>query len=220
MDFSFGRTSIVAVPGTRPSLLSKSLTTTRDTPETAKLSWDMLRPVMLQIQDNFNSIADWIEWASDKLESLQNVEPEIPEIWQDQQVINQYTEIGFKVFYIKVLKAGTDLATGEGVAYKTILTPEFDGWEIVHVAAAVYTPSTSGTPTFQINNVTDNANILSTAITIDINEYNSLTAATPPVVNSTYKTIEMGDILRVDCSVAGTGTKGLDVAIVIKKAED
>jgi hypothetical protein len=84
---------------------------------------------------------------------------------------------------------------------------------LVDADAAVYTVSSSGTPTIQIHNLTDTSDMLSTRITIDANEYTSYDAATPPVINASEDDVVTKDILRIDVDVAGTGTKGLDVIL-------
>lgn len=107
---------------------------------------------------------------------------------------------------------GDALTTGDGKAYYRI--PRIlDGWELVAVAAHVTTVSTSGLPTIQVNNVTQAHDMLSTRITIDANEKDSLTAATPAVVNDLNADVAEGDEIRIDVDVAGTGTKGLIVEL-------
>ena len=76
--------------------------------------------------------------------------------------------------------------------------------------------SSSGTPTWQIHNLTDTVDMLSTAITIDANELTSYTAATAPVINAANDDVATGDIIRVDCDVAGTGTAGEDIILTFQ----
>lgn len=115
-------------------------------------------------------------------------------------------------FYVKVFDAATAVATGDGKAYITI-PPELNGMNLVDADAAVYTVSSSGTPTVQIYNLTDTSDMLSTVITIDESEYSSYTAATPPVIDTGEDDVVTGDIIRIDVDVAGTDTKGLDVIL-------
>lgn len=107
---------------------------------------------------------------------------------------------------------GSALTTGDGKAYITIPS-ELNGYNMVDADAAVTTASSSGTPTIQIHNVTDSQDMLSTSITIDANEKTSYTAATAPVINTSYDDVATGDILRVDVDTAGTGAKGLMVIL-------
>jgi hypothetical protein len=117
-----------------------------------------------------------------------------------------------RVVEAKVIADTATLTIGNGQL--TIAVPKAMNGAILQEAHAfVSTASTSGLPTVQIRNVTQGANMLSTAITIDANEFTSYTAATPPVVDAAHKTVSTGDLIAVDVSVAGTGTKGLGVIL-------
>ena len=50
--------------------------------------------------------------------------------------------------------------------------------------------------------------MLSTLITIDVSKLTSYASATPSVINSLYKVVSTGDLLRIDKTVAGTGEMG------------
>jgi len=119
---------------------------------------------------------------------------------------------GEKMMYIKVLANDTALTTGDGKAYVTI-PDSLNGMNLVDADAAVYTVSSSGTPTIQIHNLTDAADMLSTLITIDASEFSSYTAATPPVIDGAADDVVTGDRIRIDVDVAGTDTTGLDVIL-------
>ncbi len=120
-----------------------------------------------------------------------------------------------RAMYIKALDADTALTTGDGKVYITI-PEEFNNMNLVKAHAFVYTASTSGTPTVQIHNLTDAADMLSTKITIDANEKNSYTAAAAPVIDTANDDVVEGDVIRIDVDVAGTGTKGLDIMLTFK----
>lgn len=117
--------------------------------------------------------------------------------------------------YIKVLAEDTALATGDGKAYWTVPS-DLNGMNLVDADAAVYTASTSGLPNIDLYNVTDSTDMLSTNITIDVNEKNSYTAATQPVIDTTKDDVVTGDIIRIDVDAIGTGTKGLDIILVFQ----
>jgi len=119
---------------------------------------------------------------------------------------------GRKTVYIKVLANDTALETGDGKAYVTI-PDSLSGMNLVDADAAVYTVSSSGTPTIQIHNLTDAVDMLSTLITIDASEFSSYTAATPPVIDGAADDVVTGDRIRIDVDVAGTDTTGLDVIL-------
>lgn len=122
------------------------------------------------------------------------------------------SKVAKRLFYIKVFDHDTAVATGDGKAHIAI-PEELTGMNLVGAHAAVYTVSSSGLPTVQIHNLTDTSDMLSTVITIDENEKNSYTAATPPVINTGEDDVVTGDEIRIDVDVAGTGTKGLDVIL-------
>lgn len=110
---------------------------------------------------------------------------------------------------------GDAITTGDGKAYFPI--PNIlNGHNLVDADAVVTTVSSSGTPTFQIHNLTQAADMLSTRITIDANENTSYTAAAPPVIDTGNDDVATGDILRFDCDVAGTGTKGVFVILTFE----
>lgn len=78
------------------------------------------------------------------------------------------------------------------------------------VRASLSTASSSGLPTFDINE--GGVSILSTKITIDANELTSTTAATPPVISDTALADDAE--ITVDVDVAGTGAKGAKVYLI------
>lgn len=119
---------------------------------------------------------------------------------------------GKRTIQIAVTAPDGDVATGDGKAY-FVIPPEMNGMNLVDADAAVITTSSSGTPIVQIYNVTDSQDMLSTRITIDASEYTSYTAATAPVINTSYDDVATGDIIRIDVDGAGTGTKGLIVIL-------
>lgn len=119
-----------------------------------------------------------------------------------------------KTVEIKVFDDSTTLTTGDG-KYYWIVPSQFNARVIIGVFATVTTVSSSGTPTVQIHNLTDAVDVLSTALTIDVSEYTSDTAATPAVINTSNDDLATGDRIRIDVDVAGTGAKGLSVGIII-----
>ncbi len=83
---------------------------------------------------------------------------------------------------------------------------------VISVQAGVATVSTSGTPTFDLNDA--GVTMLSTKITIDANENVSTTAAAPPVIS--VRTHTGPWTLTGDVDVAGTGTKGWNIQMKIR----
>jgi hypothetical protein len=107
---------------------------------------------------------------------------------------------------------GSALSTGDGKAYWRVPST-LNGCNLVAVAGALTTASSSGIPTIQIANVTDTVDMLSTKLTIDASETDSSTAANAAVIDATKDDVATGDMLRIDCDVAGTGAKGLIVEL-------
>ena len=122
---------------------------------------------------------------------------------------------GKRIIEVKVFDDATELATGDGKAIICIPS-ELNGYNLVDADAFVTTVSSSGTPTIQIRNVTDSHDMLSTEITIDASEYTSYTAATAPVINTSYDDVATGDIIAIDVDGAGTGAKGLGVILTFQ----
>lgn len=126
-----------------------------------------------------------------------------------------YDQRGFEIILLSNLDA---LTTGNRKGEVDFTVPALiNGWDLIDADAFVMTPSTSGTPTFNIYNVTDSVNMLSTGITVDINEYSSYSAASQPVIDTAHDDVATGDRLRFDCSVAGTGTKGYGIIMIFGK---
>ena len=94
--------------------------------------------------------------------------------------------------------------------------PEFDGFKIVSLGGAVRVPSSSGLPTFMVQVGRQSSptsahvffDVLLTAITIDVNTYDSKDATTSPVIDTSVNTVHTGDLVIYNCTGAGTGTKG------------
>ena len=96
-------------------------------------------------------------------------------------------------------------------AVKYIIPVELNGMNIIAVGAHVTTQSTSGLPTFQIYNMRLVHNVLTIALSIDANKSDTATSTTPAVIDTSYDDLVTGDELRFDCSIIGTGTKGVSI---------
>ena len=124
-----------------------------------------------------------------------------------------------KTIEIVLLGTGTALSTGDDFASIYFTVPELlDGRNLIDVDFALASASTSGTPTFQLYNVTDSVDMLSTKVTIDENELTSYTATTPAVVDTTNDDVATGDMIRFDCDDDGnTGALGCTVIMKFRK---
>lgn len=113
---------------------------------------------------------------------------------------------------------------GDGLLY-FVVPAGLSGYAITKVEAHVLAASTSGTPTFQIargrratpTDAPTYTDVLSTLVTVDVNEFSSNYATTQPVINATAAQLLSDDILRIDCDVAGTSTKGLVIILELSK---
>jgi hypothetical protein len=110
---------------------------------------------------------------------------------------------------------GAALTTGNGKGY-FIVPSVCAGMDLVGIALHVTTVSSSGLPTFQLHNVTDAVNMLSTLVSVDVSEKDSSTAATPPIIGAGVDDVTTGDELRCDCTIAGTGTKGAVITLYFR----
>lgn len=119
---------------------------------------------------------------------------------------------GTKAFGATIMSGA--ITTGDGKFYLPPIPASMNGMNIVSVVVSVRTKSTSGTPTFQFArgrqaNATSAhtyADMLSTRVTIDANEYSSLNATTAAVIDTSNDDLATGDLIRCDIDVAGTGT--------------
>jgi len=118
----------------------------------------------------------------------------------------------FRTIEIKIISDTTNLITGDLLIF--CIPSDFDGMNLIDADAYVTTVSSSGLPTVQIKNVTQGSvNMLTTPITIDVGETTSYTAATPPVIDIANDDVATGDLIAVNISEIGTGTRGLGVIL-------
>ena len=118
-----------------------------------------------------------------------------------------------RTLMVKCVADGKGPSVGNGITHITIPST-LNGKNLLSVHAHVYTAGSSGSLTnIQIHNLTDAQDILSTPITIDLNEKDSSTAATPPVISGDNN-VATGDVLRIDVDAVSTGTLGLEIRMV------
>ena len=118
-----------------------------------------------------------------------------------------------RTLIVKCVADGIGPAVGNGITHITIPST-LNGKNLLSVEAHVYTAGTGGSLTnIQIHNLTDAQDILSTPITIDLNEKDSSSAATPPVISGNNN-VSTGDVLRIDVDAVATNTLGLEIRMV------
>lgn len=119
---------------------------------------------------------------------------------------------GTKGIGIQVTDGSGAITTGDGKAYFRV-PASMNGMNIIAVAASLTAPSTSGNPTIMIargrqasaGSAHSFVDVLSTAITIDANEYDSKDATTAAVINGSNDDLATGDLLRIDVDGVGSG---------------
>lgn len=124
-----------------------------------------------------------------------------------------------ELVYLKVKWHDENVEVGNGQLFFCV--PAYLAGAIVDFDISIITASSSGLVTVQMANCGNNpaatgTDILSTRATIDVSEYDSMHATTPPVIAN--PNIVSGDFLRIDVDVAGTGAQGLDVFFVVEKS--
>ena len=103
--------------------------------------------------------------------------------------------------------------TGNGITH-FVVPSTLDGKNLSTAEAHVYTAGTASTITnVQLHNLTEGDDMLSTPITIDLNEKDSSTAATPSVTGGDNG-VSTADVIRIDVDAVATDTKGLEVRMV------
>lgn len=113
-----------------------------------------------------------------------------------------------------------DVESGDGAGAVFWRVPEaYNGYEIIDVEAAHHTAGDTSGTTLQLHNITQTADILSTAMTIDTGETDTSTAATPAIIDTSEDDLTTGDLIRVDADAvpSGTAAKGLVVVLTIQK---
>lgn len=81
---------------------------------------------------------------------------------------------------------------------------------LTSVRASLTTTSSSGIPTFDINE--SGVSILSTKITVDVGEKTSTTAAIPPVISDS--SLANDSEITIDFDLAGTGVTGVKIYLI------
>ena len=117
-----------------------------------------------------------------------------------------------KAVSVQITDASTDITTGDGKAILNIPTL-LDGYVLKRVAASVTTAPVGAAISIQINNVTDNVDMLSTRLTIDAGEKTSATAATPAVIDTSHDDVATNDVIRIDVDQVGSTTAGAGLVV-------
>jgi len=149
-----------------------------------------------------------IDIATDKLSFYDNSTATTRSILPTN--VTQFVE---RTIIVKCVADGIGPSVGNGITHVTIPSP-LNTRKLQNAEAHVYTVGTGGSiTTVQLHNLTDAVDMLSTPITIDLNEKDSSTAATPHVIGAS-NTVATGDVIRIDVDAVATNTLGLEVRMV------
>jgi hypothetical protein len=124
---------------------------------------------------------------------------------------------GTKEVAILVFDDSQDVVTGDGAGDVFFRVPlSWNGMDIVSVGAQVQTAGTTGTTDVQIARIRAGSpvDVLSTKLTIDSTEIDTITAAAAAVINTSNDDLATGDQIRIDVDATSTTkAKGLVVTI-------
>jgi hypothetical protein len=111
------------------------------------------------------------------------------------------------------------LTTGTSKAVVRIPS-ELGGMVLTDAGAGVSSPSTSGPVSVQIRRVRAgvSVNMLTTEITIDQDEYDSVTAAAGSI-NPANRAVQAGDHLHFDVTAAGNNARGLVISFTFQPTQ-
>ena len=131
------------------------------------------------------------------------------------RAVSSLTTVLKHAVVLEVFADATTHATGDGKHYYSV-TPLADGMDLTSAHASVVVAGTVGaTLDIQIYNMTKATDMLTTKITVDATEYHSLTALTPPVIDTAADDVNEGDVLRVDVDALNT-TPGQGLSIILE----
>ena len=120
---------------------------------------------------------------------------------------------GRKTIELIPIAFDADTETADGIFYFHI-PASLNGMNLVSVHGLVVTAGTTGTTDWQLYNLTDSQDMLSTKLTIDTTETGSNTAATPAVINTSYDDVATNDVIRLDCdAISTTAAKGTIISL-------
>lgn len=160
-----------------------------------------------QIRDNGNAL--WVYTAGGQipLSSTANRLTVLEAASNGNKIIRSngttFELMTFTRYFTVMLNKDVSLVTGDDAA-RIRIPSELNGYRISEVAMS--RKSGTGVLTVQLRNVRTGNDILSTKLTIDSGETDTITAATPAVINTANDDVQTGDQIAVDVDIAGTST--------------
>ena len=112
------------------------------------------------------------------------------------------------------LNGATALTTGDKAYYR--VPSKLNGGVLAGVAAACKVASSSGAVTLAVKN--GSTSMLTTNITLDETETDTLTAATPAVINTSADDLAAGNLIEISVVGAGTGVTFCGVELTLRPA--
>jgi len=123
------------------------------------------------------------------------------------------SNIGIRYVQATIVDYTTNVSTGDGKWYFHVPTA-LNGMNLVYCHAEAITAGTTGTMTMMVYNLTDTANMLSTALTMDSGETGTDTADAAYVIDTGHDDVATNDVIRFDISgVHTTPAKGLIITL-------
>jgi len=117
-------------------------------------------------------------------------------------------DVRYDTYGVRAVGEEIDLETGTLMTF--CIPSSLNGCTVVGVEAYLPTPSSSGSASFKVYNVTDSVYVNSTALSLAASvQYGA--------VSGLSHSLASGDIMRVECTAAGTGTKGLDIMLKVDR---
>jgi len=120
-----------------------------------------------------------------------------------------------KTVILKALPDDSTVADGDGMKFTVPNT--LSGMDLVSCGAHVYTAPTSTIMQIKISNITAASQVLTSNMTIDVNEKDTATAASAAVIDTTEDDVQTAVEYRVYASEAGSGASGLEFRLTFKK---
>jgi len=130
----------------------------------------------------------------------------------NQQGLDEELDSALKVEYIPM--ACSDVATAQTAGVNKANFAFNFSFELLGVFGRLDTVCTGSTFIIDINNGSNS--FLSTKLSIDASEATSLTAATPAVINATYKDYTSGERITIDFDQVGATIAGAGVGVILR----
>ena len=120
-----------------------------------------------------------------------------------------------KVVILKPHGEASVVATGDDLMRFTV-PAALNGMDLVSVGAHVYTSATSNVIHVDVYNYTTASDMLTSAMQIDVNEYDTSTASSAAVIDTGEDDVSTGQEIGIDVTSGASGASGLEVRLTFK----